>query len=47
MDGVVDILDLTFVASKFGEQWTSAADVNKDNIVNILDLVQVAAAFGK
>ena len=33
-DGVVNILDLTFVASRFGE---SSPDLNGDGIVNILD----------
>ena len=45
-DGIVDILDLTMVASEFGEQVQNTADVNGDGVVNILDLVQVAAAFG-
>ena len=36
-DGVVNILDLTFVASRFGES-DPEADVNDDGIVNILDL---------
>ena len=45
-DGVVNILDLTFVASNFGEQGENIADVNGDETVNILDLVQVASAFG-
>ena len=40
-DGVVNILDLTFVASRFGET-DSDADVTGDNIVNILDLVRIA-----
>ena len=38
-DGVVNILDLTFVASRFGE---SSPDLNGDGIVNILDLILVA-----
>ena len=45
-DGVVNILDLTLVASNFGEQRENIADVNGDETVNILDLVQVASAFG-
>lgn len=45
-DGVVNILDLTFVASNFGESGENDADVNADGIVNILDLTAVAAAFG-
>ena len=44
-DGMVNILDLTFVASRFGEA-DPEADVNDDGIVNILDLVLVAQHFG-
>ena len=44
-DGVINILDLTFVASRFGEA-SPEADVNGDGIVNILDLVRVAQHFG-
>ena len=40
-DGVVNILDLTFVATRFGEI-DSEADVTGDGIVNILDLVRIA-----
>ena len=40
-DGVVNILDLTFAASRFGES-DPEADVNSDGIVNILDLVLIA-----
>lgn len=40
-DGVVDILDLTFVAARFGEM-DAEADVTGDGIVNILDLVRIA-----
>ena len=43
-DGVVNILDLTFVASHFGES-NPEADVNGDGIVNILDLVLIAQNF--
>ena len=43
-DGVVDILDLVFVAARLGEM-DSEADVNGDGIVNILDLVLVAHNF--
>ena len=43
-DGVVNVLDLTFVASHFGE---SSPDLNGDGIVNILDLVRVAQHIGK
>ena len=48
-DGVVNILDLVFVANNLGievvEGTESNADVNGDNVVNILDLVAVAANF--
>ena len=40
-DGVVNILDLTFVATRFGES-DSDADVTGDGTVNILDLVLIA-----
>lgn len=40
-DGVVDILDLVFVAARFGEM-DAEADVTGDGIVNILDLVRIA-----
>ena len=44
-DGVVNILDLTFVAARLGET-DPEADVNDDGIVNILDLVLIAQNFG-
>ena len=40
-DGVVNILDLTFVASRFGDT-DADADVTGDGVVNILDLVRIA-----
>ena len=40
-DGVINILDLVYVSSQFGQK-NSDADVNKDGIVNILDLTLVA-----
>ena len=40
-DGVVNILDLTFVAARFGAS-DADADVTGDGIVNILDLVLIA-----
>ena len=45
-DGVVNIIDLTLVASNFGKSGTNAADVNGDGVVNIVDLTLVAGAFG-
>lgn len=51
MDGVINILDLTLVASHFGETSTADQspnpDVNGDGTVNILDLTLVASHFGK
>jgi len=44
-DGVVNILDLTFVAARLGES-DSDADVTGDGTVNILDLVLIAQNFG-
>ena len=44
-DGDINILDLTFVASRFGQN-DPKADVNEDGTVNILDLVLVAQHFG-
>ena len=44
-DGVVNILDLVFVASRFGDV-SPEADVNGDDDVNILDLTLVAQNFG-
>ncbi|MDE0012017.1 MAG: hypothetical protein OXU36_12775 [Candidatus Poribacteria bacterium] len=43
-DGIVNILDLTFVAARFGEPDTDA-DVTGDSTVNILDLVLIAQNF--
>ena len=43
-DGVVNILDLVFVASHFGEV-NADADVNVDGVVNILDLTLIAQNF--
>ncbi len=44
-DGVVNILDLVFVASHLGDVDTEA-DVNADGTVNILDLVLIAQNLG-
>ena len=50
-DGFVNILDLTFIASHFGEtppeDQVPTPDINRDGTVNILDLVLVANYFGK
>ena len=50
-DGVVNILDLTFVAANFGTTPTADQtlnpDANADGMVNILDLTLVASHFGK
>lgn len=43
-DGVVNVLDLTFIASRFGE---NSPDLNGDSIVNILDLVLAAQHIGE
>ena len=40
-DGVVNVLDLVFVASRLGEA-DADADVNADGVVNILDLTRIA-----
>ena len=45
-DGIVNILDLTRVASSFGQTGQNEADVNGDGVVNIVDLVKVAGALG-
>ena len=50
-DGFVNILDLTFIATHFGEMpvedQVPNPDINRDSIVNILDLVLAASYFGK
>ena len=43
-DGVVNILDLTFIASRFGQ---ASPDLNGDGVVNILDLTLVARHIGQ
>ena len=45
-DGIVNIIDLTLVASNFSKTGQNAADINGDGIVNIVDLTLVAGAFG-
>lgn len=44
-DGVVNVQDLTIVASNFGETGENHADVNGDGVVDIVDLTLVAAAM--
>ncbi|RKU31081.1 hypothetical protein C6497_02785 [Candidatus Poribacteria bacterium] len=50
-DGIVNILDLVYVASKFGQDISAEQfpnpDVNKDGSVDILDLTLIAGYFGK
>src|SRR2546425_2151566 len=51
-DGIVNILDLTAIASRFGAKSTSPnylpdADLNHDGVINILDLTLCAGDFGK
>ncbi len=46
-DGVVNIQDLVWVASRFGQSAEGKIDVNADGVVNVVDLVKVAGAIGK
>ena len=46
-DGIVNILDLVWVASYFDEAGATDADLNGDGEVNIQDLVLVSDAFGQ
>ncbi len=50
-DGIINILDLVFVASQFGEapaeDQALNPDVNGDGEINILDLTLIASHFGK
>ena len=45
-DGSVDILDLSYVASRFGDKDQSEADINRDGVVDIKDLITVASGMG-
>ena len=46
-DGIVNILDLVKVASRFNQRFDiEKEDINGDGIVNIVDLVKVAGAIG-
>ncbi len=44
-DGFVNLLDLSIVASRFGEGGDNRADVNRDGVVNITDLILVASGM--
>ena len=44
-DGIVNIQDLTLVATQFGKVGKNQADVNGDDVVDIRDLVLVAGGF--
>ena len=46
-DGVVDIKDLVFVGSHFGDSSITSADVNGDGLANIADLILVGVHFGE
>jgi len=50
-DGVVDVLDLVFVAQRFGLSAAlgddRVADVNGDGVVNVVDLTLVVRQFGE
>lgn len=49
IDGVVNILDFSILASKFGQSGSNLgrADINRDGSVNILDFSRLAQEFGK
>ena len=44
-DGSVDILDLSFVAARFGQEGQTEADINGDGVVDIKDLITVASGM--
>ena len=46
-DGVVNVLDLVFIAGRFGQSGPNSADVNGDGVVSILDLIKVASALNE
>ena len=48
-DGIINVLDMIFVAQNFGQEppSDSRADTNKDGVVNLLDLVFVAEHFSQ
>ena len=45
-DGIVNVLDLVAIASRFGQTGQNPADVNGDGVVNVGDIVLVAGAMG-
>ena len=45
-DGTINVLDLMFVALKFGQTGQNDADINGDSTVDIFDLLLVAGALG-
>ena len=45
-DGKVNILDYTYLSSKFGTN-EHKADLNGDNTINILDYTILSVSFGK
>ena len=44
-DGVMNLLDLTRIASRFGRRGQNSADVNEDKVVDITDVLLVAAGM--
>ena len=46
-DGIVNILDLVFIAGRFGQSGPNSADVDGDGMVSILDLIKVASALNE
>ena len=44
-DGLVNVLDLILIASRFGQSGQNDTDVNRDGTVSILDLVLAAGMF--
>ena len=46
-DGSVDVLDLSFVAARFGRKGQTDADINRDGVVDIKDLITLASGMGR
>ena len=46
-DGSVDILDLSYVAARFGKEGQTVADINKDGVVDIKDLITIASGLSE